>query len=645
VQSRLYSPGYVGPARWVLFEPRARRAFSALGKDVVPDVISILAEASSGATGDQLLERHPHVTSRHLDSLIDAQVLVDCAPPSSSAPPAFMASFHLANVDYPFFDYGSADVTEHESRLLDHYASLWAPPPSVLSREGPSYALPRSDPDLGQVPDAKYGMTLDALAWLLKIALAPIGEIKTRHVTCVRRTTPSGGARDPTELAVVLGRPLGKVPPGSYTYDIDSHALVAELPSAHDANAATLEPGDIGLVVRTRVERAMWRYRDLRALRPLLIDAGHVTELVAYLLGRLGLPSDVISPPVAVARPSWLHEPEVAMIRVRRLGTEIRPLSRPRTSENADGGYLANPAMVLRFTPVMSANVIWPVAASIPIDLADFLILNHCLPSTRGDRDQSESGIVQAVPGSGTAAIKRLADLGALLPANEALAMYDDLRLWVRHEWYLSLLAYLEALQHGVETPAASHVAPDTGYLADIAALLRRRTSRAFSPEPVAIEQVKGLLARVFPAGRQPDAEVSLASWNVEGLDAGLYRWRDGSLVYLSEVPDRELVAENCAGQTAPSSGALALWVSLLTDPGRPERYLLDLVDLGRVGQRVCAAATELGIAVFVSPAVYDRPTCSMLGIDKPDQRFTYVFGLGSPISPQTASTRSSVAE
>jgi hypothetical protein len=641
----MYSPGYVGPARWVLFEPRARKAFSALGKDVVPDVISILAEASSGATGDQLLKGHPHVTRPHIDSLIRAQVLVDRAPPSSPAPRPFLASFHQANVDYPFFDYGSADVTEHESRLLDHYASLWPPPPAILSREGPSHALPPCQPDLGQVPDAQDGLTLQALAWLLKLTLAPIGEIKTRHLTCVRRTTPSGGARHPTELAVVLGRPLGKVPAGSYTYDVASHALVAELPSVHDAYTAMLESRGVGLVVRTRVERAMWRYRDLRALRPLLIDAGHVTELVTYMLGRLGLHTDVVSSPVAVARPSWLHEPEVAMIRVGRPGTEGRPLSRPMMNGNTEGGYLANPAMILRFTPVMSANVIWPAAASVPMDLTDFLILNHCLPSTRGDRDQTESGIAQAVAGAGVAAIKRLVGLGALLPAADAVAMYDDLRLWVRHEWYLSLLAYLEALEQGVEKPGASQVTPETGYLSDVTALLRRRTSRAFSPEPVTIEQVKGLLARVFPGGCQPDAEVSLASWNVGGLDTGLYRWRDGSLVYLSEVPGRELVADNCAGQTAPSSGALALWVSVLTDPDRPERFLLDLIDLGRIGQRICAAATELGIGVFISPAVYDRPTCSMLGVDKPEQRFTYVFGLGSPISPQSASTSSSVAE
>ena len=40
-------------------------------------------------------------------------------------------------------------------------------------------------------------------------------------------------------------------------------------------------------------------------------------------------------------------------------------------------------------------------------------------------------------------------------------------------------------------------------------------------------------------------------------------------------------------------------------------------------------AATELGMATFLSPAVYDHPTCSMLGIKAADRRLTYVFGLG----------------
>lgn len=649
MQSRLYSPGYASPARWVLFEPSTRKAFSALGKDLVPDVISILAMASGGARRDEILSAHQHVTSGHLDSLVRARVLLDSPPPGPAEAGSFTESFHQANMDYPFFDYGSPEVTENESKLLDHYSDLWPPPPAILERQGPRYALPACDVDLGLVPQAYAGFTLDALAWVLKLILAPTGKIKTRHVTCVRRTTPSGGARHPTEVAIVLPSSLDGVPAGTYTYDVSSHSLVAEPLAAHGAYAARLGECDIGFVIRSRVDRAMWRYRDLRALRPLLIDSGHVTELVAYLLGRLAMHTEIISASTAPARPSWLREPEVAMVRASRLpmspGQPTMPPLSPTQASGHDRTFSANPAMVLRFAPTLSASVIWPSSARVSLSPEDFLILSHCLPSTRGDRDQSISGIVKAVPGADWPAAVRLVDRGVLLPADEAVPLYEDLRLWVRHEWYLAFLAYAEALEYGAASPVASRVPTAVGYLKDASALFRRRTSRSFGPEPVALPALKGLLGRIAPASGQPDMEISVAAWNVDGLPPGLYRWCDGSFSPFGQAPDRELVADNSAGQTAVSSGALAIWLSALTDPGCPERYLMDLVDLGRLGQRICMAATERGIAVFLSPAVYDQATCSVLGIGQAERRLTYVFGLGSPASPQSTSMRSSVTE
>ncbi|MBO0801493.1 MAG: hypothetical protein J2P25_00240 [Nocardiopsaceae bacterium] len=651
MQSRLYSPGYASPARWILFEPSVRKAFSAIGKDVVPDVISVLAQASGGAARDMVVAAHPHVTSGHLDSLVRAHILLDSPPPDPAEASSFTVSFHQANVDYPFFDYGSPEVAENESKLLDRYASLWPPPPAVLERKGPRYALPACDADLGLIPEADDGLTLGVLAWILKLVLAPIDEIKTRHVTCVRRTTPSGGARHPTELSVVMHAPLAEVPAGTYTYDISSHSLVAEPFPVHESYAARLGQRDIGFVIRSRVDRAMWRYRDLRALRPLLIDSGHVTELVAYLLGRLAMHAEVISAPAAPGRPSWLHEPEVVMVRASRLPTShdqptslFHPPSQAH-SRGESGAFLTNPAMVLRFTPALSAGVVWPVSARVALSLDDFLILNYCLPSTRGDRDQTMPGIVKAVPGADRSTIERLAACGALLPVAEAAPLYDDLRLWVRHEWYLAFLTYAEALERGAASPVVSRVPGATGYLTDVAALFRRHTSRVFAPEPVSLTSVEILLGRVVPGDWWPGLEISIAAWNVEGLAPGLYRWRDGHLTQCGEIPPRELVAAHCAGQTATSSGALTIWLSALSDPGHPGQYLMDLVDLGRLGQRICMAATELGVATFLSPAVYDRPACSMLSIGQAERRITYVFGLGSPASSQSASIKSVVTE
>ncbi|MGH3866086.1 MAG: hypothetical protein ACRDQ4_08100 [Pseudonocardiaceae bacterium] len=77
-------------------------------------------------------------------------------------------------------------------------------------------------------------------------------------------------------------------------------------------------------------------------------------------------------------------------------------------------------------------------------------------------------------------------------------------------------------------------------------------------------------------------------------------------------------------------------WISSLTDPGQPARYVMDLIDLGRLGQRICLAGAELGIGVFLTPAVHDCEACSMLGLTDAERRFMYVFGLGIPATRPT---------
>lgn len=627
VQSRLYSPGYVVPARWALFEPRARRAFSALGKDVAPDAVAVLADAAGGVPRAQLLQRHGHLTPRNVDSLVDSRLLTTRPDPAGIAAraPSVLGTFHTANVDYPFFDYGSPSVTEDESALLDHYAKLWPAPPAILVRPGRRYALPPANRE----QDRELALSPLSLGWLLRTVLAPVGEIWTRYVTCIRRTVPSGGARHPTELLMVLRRPLGEVPAGAYSYDVAEHALVAEPAGVQQAYAPGVPDGGFGIVVRSRVERAMWRYRDLRALRPVLIDAGHVVEMVTFLLARLGITAEVVSAAGAAPGENWLDEPEVALIRPVAAGmTGVEGWMRPLATAGATtpGAVLTNPALALRFGPRLAADVLWPEPRNVPLDLADFLVLNHCLPSTRGDRDTSIRGVLKAVPGATQASIQRLRDASALLAVRDAQPLYGGSRLWVRHEWYLALLAYLEARSHGRAAPVASLVPQDGTYLRDLEAIHRRRTTRVFDDATLAASSVEALLRRVFPDGLPVGVAVSLAIWQVSGLVTGLYRWQGGRLTRADDAPER---AATSAGQTAASTGALALWISSRTDPGQPARYLMDLVDLGRLGQRICLTAAELGIGVFLTPAVHDRGACSLLGLADAERRLTYVFGLG----------------
>jgi Nitroreductase family len=167
--------------------------------------------------------------------------------------------------------------------------------------------------------------------------------------------------------------------------------------------------------------------------------------------------------------------------------------------------------------------------------------------------------------------------------------------------------------------------------LGDLATIRHRRTTRVFDDAALAADSVEALLRRVFGGELPVGVTVPLAIWQVSGLVTGLYRWQRGRLKRVDDAPERSTVATASAGQTATSTGALALWISSLTDPGQPARYVMDLIDLGRLGQRICLAGAELGIGVFLTPAVHDCEACSMLGLADAERRFTYVFGLGVP--------------
>jgi hypothetical protein len=637
MQSRLYSPGYGGPARWVLFDPESRRAFSALGKDVVPDAIELLALAVGGVPRQELVRQCAGTSAAQIDGLIAAGLLSD--EPAAGDLRTMVETFHTANVDYPFFDYGSDNVVKVESDLLDRYAALWESPPAIADREGPRYALPAVDVGF-PVGEPTGFPSPRGLAVVLRTLLGPIGEIRTRHAACLRRTTPSGGARHPTEAVWVCRRGMDDAPAGAFTYDPRAHCLVREPPGTEEAYLQHLGAAEFGFVIRSRVARAMWRYRDLRALRPLVIDAGHVAEMLSFLLGKAGVVTDVVSPPVAACRSAWLHEPEMALVvpvaEGKAAGSPTRDLAAASgwaQSPNAldDRGVSTNPALVLRFDSAMAAEIVWPTRARLDIDQTDFLILNHCLPSTRGDRDGSPSAISDAVPGATEGRVKALAAAGALLPADEATDMYRDLKLWVRHDWYTSSLALLDALADGKTRPCASRLMADASYIDDPSVLLKRRTTRVFHRAPISIDVLNALL-RTALGEQVAGLTTTVAAHHVDGLEPGLYRSEEGGLLRPVSGPvDRDRVATATAGQSAAAGGAVTVWLSLVTDPYHPAGYLRDLLDLGRLGQRLCEVATSLGLGVFLTPAAYDRKTCTLLGLHDAERLLTYVFAVGHP--------------
>jgi SagB-type dehydrogenase family enzyme len=135
------------------------------------------------------------------------------------------------------------------------------------------------------------------LSLLLDVCFGERGQVTVAGgFNCLLKSIPSGGARHPTEVFVAVFD-IGGVPAGVYHYDVKHHQLEGVARGQHrdafaEATADLFSRYDTApaaaLVFTSRVERSMWRYRDPRSFRAILVDIGHAVmayRRVAHMLG------------------------------------------------------------------------------------------------------------------------------------------------------------------------------------------------------------------------------------------------------------------------------------------------------------------------------------------------------------------------
>ncbi len=200
VQSRLHAPSYAGPGRWIIVDVASKRSFLATGPDVVPEVFRVLADACGGISPARFDYWVDHAKTRVV-SLASAGLLVESNCPSRS----LASLYHQFAYDYPFQDYGAPDWREADRQLMEQYAAISPPPPIESTHNGEAIALREMsferdfDADLDA---AKSWTSAERLSFLLKYVFGKIGEVSSAFMTCPRRTSPSGGARHPTDAIV-----------------------------------------------------------------------------------------------------------------------------------------------------------------------------------------------------------------------------------------------------------------------------------------------------------------------------------------------------------------------------------------------------------------------------------------------------------
>lgn len=208
--------------------------------------------------------------------------------------------FHNAVRDYPFLDYalpeGRAPDYEQMRKYLavkglpDKYKLYEGVTPLLLEKTPQDFRFDASFEDLFRYEQEAEcrPLTWQRFSHLMYLTMGQIGKKPwPDQGYLVRRTSPSGGARHPTEAYIAVFQ-LENIPAGVYHYNTRDHGLdplraVEASALRQEVRAAApdvqsrlgFEPKAV-LFFTTIPERSMWRYRESRSFRVLFIDLGHI---------------------------------------------------------------------------------------------------------------------------------------------------------------------------------------------------------------------------------------------------------------------------------------------------------------------------------------------------------------------------------
>ncbi|MGH4013652.1 MAG: hypothetical protein ACRDSL_06905 [Pseudonocardiaceae bacterium] len=344
------------------------------------------------------------------------------------------------NHGYPFLDYSSETALTADAQLMAAYAAQAGAPVPSTAWPGPRHALPAGR----FVTGVQQPPGVDLLAGWLQIAAGIIRLRQLPHSTIAYRTSPSGGARHPTDLGVRLGAGWPEQVRGGWWYDPLAHALV---PAGDTIPEQALgAPTDAVFAVTSHVARAMWRYRDVRAFRPVLIDAGHVVETLICAISAAGWDATWHPAPGFVDDAGQL-DPVLGYVVASEV-TGPRNLStdqhRPEPAESPGGALRTNPLISVSITATdVRAENHQRGGAHLVVTSAMLDTLAYATPNSRGDRPTTPSEIGGAT-GVDIAAVERLVRHGLLLGEAAGDRLWRLAHPWFRHDWFLSLLAHAQ---------------------------------------------------------------------------------------------------------------------------------------------------------------------------------------------------------
>lgn len=636
LQSNLHIPTYFGVGKWVIFNPNNRKGFLAVGKDKIPDVIKILFSLLNNPI-------YNISESAEYQRLYKNEIIVK---EKSLRKKSFLELYQIANLDYPFEDYFNSDWRNRDKKLMTSYAKN-TPPPNIFTPRIqqnaiylPNIDLTNFSPDFSNTSQ----ITTINLSWLLKCVFGKIGDIKAYLGPWVRKTSPSGGARHPTECIVYIPESYyTHIHEGTYHYDPLNHSLIPTQYNCYtDEVLKKYSTKEISFLIISRVERSMWRYRDIRAFRPNIIDTGHIIENISLLLSFLGYYSSITPVPTPrldnTNELGFLKEPPIALINInkKKKNYTLKYTNEPNNAHNSNKLF-TNPTLFFSFKDGKCyANSYGTKINSIQIYENEFILFQHCLFSRRQDRIVEINSLSNQFNIS-KERINELIENECLLPYKLGLEFYKETLNWANKNWYLSLLAYLNiSLDNTNISFSYKKNKLNTNYSLNtvLEAMFNRKTTRTFSKEPIKLNKFHELLQTLNPTllGFNTDnIYIYIAIFSIEEIENGIYFWNSTSnqIEAIGKNITPQDIRDITIGQECAGAGALTIWIATKIHILSAQNYNMDLIKLGRIGQRLCLSASHLNLGVFLTPALNDTKTANILGINSSLNHIFYTLTIG----------------
>lgn len=207
--------------------------------------------------------------------------------------------YYLYIRDYPYIDYTEGkEAFEKDYSLMQEYGGEDAVPPIYKTYDVETVDLPPVDegeslPALGDVlgfdDDRETAPSVDerTLSSILYYTLGETGTLSFPYQgEFLLKTSPSGGARHPTEGYVVVFDVDG-IDRGIYHYSVKDHGLEPLTTDDFERRVrdslyglTSLADFDVSftLLFSSVLERSMWRYREPRTYSVIMNDVGHLIE-------------------------------------------------------------------------------------------------------------------------------------------------------------------------------------------------------------------------------------------------------------------------------------------------------------------------------------------------------------------------------